>query len=828
MSKLYLYNYNNYFNRIVKRETSLANYGTPIYSLTATNFNYNDGVETYHDINYAGFDGNYLIVTDDNDNIVSRWFIKENKRLRGGQHRITLRRDLIVDNYEKVITAPALIYRGMINNINNPLLYNSEGFNCNQIKKNEILLKDKTLMPWYIIYFPLNVEYPAEQTDFTGSFNINDEMAVDEFSNYDINSNNSPWKAGSNYSFVDNYQFYINFNPEGFTKYTPSGLTYWCNVYQLQIPNNLLINIEQYGQEEDFIWFDENAYIVTPKLINIFSEQVIEENLIPQAENQYLSGRTIRDKDWFNQINKWNGKTLTLQTNVNGVVNYYNVTVNFTKITRREVIGENTILFDKMKQIIDDAEIPYTGDIDDLSFEISFDEYRVTISTSSIQNNNTINWSLQLDSHVKCKDAPYQIIAIPAGDLNVQRADSGNCWSTPQISEMLVNSIIQTCTSTNILDVQLLPYFPYINYFGPDKIFDLGNGKVEMEIFNQYSGQTPEFVDFISSRQYQHGNIDSSEIPSGYGYNIFYIDSANFTFNIEKSISIPNRSDNLVLNKKLSNELDLVRLCSPNYNGQFEFSIAKNDGVDYFNVDVTLKPYNPYIHINPNFKGLYGIDYNDARGLICNGDFSLPIVNDPWRQYELQNKNYQQIFNRQIEHMDFEFSKQRTEALFGATMGALGGAMSGAVGGSVIGGTTGAGAGALIGGVASAVGGAIDYSILKERQAEQKDLTLDMFEYQLGNIKALPYSLTKVTPLTYNNKLFPFIEYYTSTDEEVNILKTKIKYNSMTINAIGNIEEYIQSEKNYLAASLIRLEDLDMPTHEANEIYDEILKGVYI
>ena len=823
MSKLYLYNYNNYFNRIVKKEDSLQGYGTPIYTLTATNFNYNDGVETYHDINYSGFDGNYLIVTDDKDNIVSRWFIKENKRLRGGQHRITLRRDLIVDNYNKIIKAPALIRRAMINNQNSPLLYNSEGFSFNQIKRNEILLKDKTKMPWYIIYFPLNVEYPSGQTDFTGSFSLSNEMAVDEFSNYAISSDNSPWKAG-NSSFVDNYKFYINFNPEGFTRYTPSGLTYWCDVYELQVPDNILTNVEKQGFEEDFIWFDEDVSIVTPKLINAFNEQAIENTLIPQTNNQYLQGKTLKDKEWFEIIKKWNGKTLTLQTNVNGVVNYYNVTVNYTKVTRREVIGENTLLFNKMKEIIDNANIPYTGDIDDLSFEVYYEEYQVTLANSAIQTSDTINWSLGLDSHVKCKDAPYQIIAIPAFTLDVNRADSGNCKNTPQISEMLVNSIIQTCTSTNILDVQLLPYFPYIQYFGTDEIRTIDE-YTEMDIYREVGG---ELVNFISSRQYKNGNINQGEIPDGFGYNIFYLESANFTFDIEQKIDIPSRSDDLALNKKLSNELDLIRLCSPNYNGQFEFSIAKNNGVDYFNVDVTLKPYNPYIHINPNFKSLYGVDYNDARGLICNGDFSLPIVNDPWKQYELQNKNYQQIFNRQIEHMDFEFSKQRTEALFGATLGAMGGGLSGAVGGSVVGGTAGAVGGAVAGSLLSAMGGAIDYNILKERQAEQKDLTLDMFEYQLGNIKALPYSITKVTPLTYNNKIFPFVEYYSSTDEEVNILMNKIKYNSMTINVIGSLENYIQSDKTYISASLIRLEDLDMPTHEANEIYDEILKGVYI
>jgi hypothetical protein len=78
----------------------------------------------------------------------------------------------------------------------------------------------------------------------------------------------------------------------------------------------------------------------------------------------------------------------------------------------------------------------------------------------------------------------------------------------------------------------------------------------------------------------------------------------------------------------------LYRLVSPNYSGQFEFNLSKMfTNTVSFNVDYTYKPFNPYIHINPVFSGLYGNDWDDARGLICGGDFSLAVVNDAWTQY---------------------------------------------------------------------------------------------------------------------------------------------------------------------------------------------------
>ena len=279
---------------------------------------------------------------------------------------------------------------------------------------------------------------------------------------------------------------------------------------------------------------------------------------------------------------------------------------------------------------------------------------------------------------------------------------------------------------------------------------------------------------------------------------------------------------------KVDSECSFERLVSPNYQGTFEFCVAKNGGVDYFNVDMTLKPYNPYIHVNPNFKNMYGGDYDEAKGLICNGDFSFGQLNDAFRNYELQNKNYEAIFNRQIQNMDVEHRLQKTEATVGMIAGTLQGAGVGAGIGAMTGNPMlGVGAGIIAGG-ASLGAGLADLSILKERQVEQKDLALDMHEFQLGNIRALPYSLTKCPAFTYNNKLFPFIERYSATDEEVKILKNYLSLRSFNINAMGSIGEYIQDQPTFIKGQLIRLDELHCPTNIANDLYNEINQGVYI
>ena len=103
-----------------------------------------------------------------------------------------------------------------------------------------------------------------------------------------------------------------------------------------------------------------------------------------------------------------------------------------------------------------------------------------------------------------------------------------------------------------------------------------------------------------------------------------------------------------------------------------------------------------------------------------------------------------------------------------------------------------------------------------------------MYGYQLGNVKALPDSISKTTAFTFNNKIFPILEYYTCTDVEKQALRDKIKYNGMTIMVIGKIADYILSDVSYIKGSIIRMEDIADDFHMLKAISDEIYKGVFI
>lgn len=105
-----------------------------------------------------------------------------------------------------------------------------------------------------------------------------------------------------------------------------------------------------------------------------------------------------------------------------------------------------------------------------------------------------------------------------------------------------------------------------------------------------------------------------------------------------------------------------------------------------------------------------------------------------------------------------------------------------------------------------------------------------MFGYQLGNIQAMPNSLAKTTAMTNNNRIFPFVELYTSTEEEKQLLRNKIRYDGMTVMAIDQLSNYIHSpfDKTFVRGQLVRMDDINDDFHVVDAIYQETIKGFYI
>ena len=350
----------------------------------------------------------------------------------------------------------------------------------------------------------------------------------------------------------------------------------------------------------------------------------------------------------------------------------------------------------------------------------------------------------------------------------------------------------------SLYDLQILPYCPISNW--------RGNANVA-GIFSVNKTENVDYTTLLDSENKVVGVCSWCDVSSK-----------------EQFLKYPIE----IMDYKVENECDMYRLCSPNYASAFEFNPAKNNGVEGYNVRYTYKPYQPFINVAPKFNRLYGKDFKDNRGLILAGDFSLPIVRDAWINYQLQNKNYQLAFDRQIENMEVGFRQQNIQSIVGTVVGTLQGGVAGAAAGGMVGGVPGAIAGGVVGTAGSLAGGIADINMQKEMQREAVDFSRDNFGFQLGNIKALPNTLNKVSSIVANSKLFPFVEYYTCTDEERKALEDKLTYNGMTIGRIGKIEDFLHPDaQTYVKGQLIRLEG-NYEAHTANEIANEFMKGWYI
>lgn len=417
-------------------------------------------------------------------------------------------------------------------------------------------------------------------------------------------------------------------------------------------------------------------------------------------------------------------------------------------------------------------------------------QYKVTIPTAPNRYHLT--------------DAPYDMFCMPYGEVEIKNTLGSNTFDLT-VNRNLMLSIAQglkAAMSSNIYDIQLLPYCPLTGYSVNNNVIDILNSEARAStVVQTQSGTNAAPIMWCVQSQ-----------------SSLYID---YSFEVD--------------NKKMSVMCDKLRFCSPNYSAAFEINPAKNDGITGVNVDYTYMPFTPYIHVAPVFSGLYGGNFGDARGLICQGDFSITSYDDKWADYQVQNKNYLNVFNREIQNLELTQGIQRKQAVWQTIAGIGTGAVQGAAAGTQVGGAYGAIAGAAIGAVSSAVGGVADYQNMIKLQEETLDFKHDMFGYNLDNIKALPNSIAKITAITANNKLFPFVEYYTCTDEEKTAAANKIRHNGMSVGVIGTINDYLGNswsyedieDRGYIKGKLINAEAVDTDYHFAAVLANELDKGVY-
>lgn len=784
---LYYLSFNNYYNRQLKVLGTLSEYLTYVVGQTDGDRNFNpanDITVKFISNRDRGEIGDYMLAVDDGV-IVSRWYILNGDRTRQGQYQLTVRRDVLADYYTQVLTAPCFIEKATLDT-GDPMIFNKEDMTVNQIKTSETLLKDRTGCAWVVGYIPNNA--------FSTSTTITSNYIASDI------------KPDAEYTTLDEFPYYTYINttmydkPFDFKLYTSikqkdsSSSTYRKQVLSIDLFSGY---IEQQIESSDNDYSSGYYISRADGYFNNFSPSAFYSPLSTQTARDTLYNSVLPFTLYYTQngsvdvnvFHSWDNKIIKVGAGDNAV--YYRVNVYkrenvYTSdgsypdpLTWSAILGTQKFV---PYLNLTTAGLPVYGSPDDYTFETEAHCYGYRVRLTQIFNKATV--TLDNDrSHLE--DSPYDMFCIPYSDEFVIKNNGVDfCTANKSLALNMATEIGKQSGQGTVYDIQLLPYCPIQRAIKANGDFDIINEK----------------YDVIK---------DATDNALGV---VIWCNTSTFTFDIDNPITISN--------PKVSNQCDLYRLVSPNYNGQFEFNVAMNGGMTKFNVDCAYKPFNPYIHINPDFGLLYGSDFNDARGLICGGDFSLPQVSDPWANYQLQNKNYQAIFDRQIQNMQVGYKYQNLSQLISGSISAIG---TGVTTGVLAGGPFGA-----LGGLASVGGLLTDYYFNRRLQNEAIDYTKDLFGYKLGNIQALPDSLTKVSPFNPNNKLFPFLEYYTCTPTERQAFENKIRWNGMTVMRIGTIQEFIRPTETYIKGQIIRLLDVDEPTNVLNEIANEINKGVFI
>lgn len=868
MSKLYLCNSINYYNRIeIINKNYIAEYGAYLLQSTAAypnpitnhNFKIRDGVDTQVTI-LNDKTPSYILRTDDNDNILDRWFVMDstfNTAAGKNEQILTLRRDLIVDYYDKIKNTDIYIDRGWAAK-GDPFVTATEGFSFNQLLKSRTPISDSTNCAWVIGYMSTSpIYYDDALTEKTAVSTVYSDSILNraegfnkmsDFPGYNVSTN----KPNNTFG-IPVYGDRITINSIN----TLAGIRESGHIYDYQFKNNLYNHTTITKSYEMFDRETNSPLLKDTTQGHSLAAQNISTTLETKFNNmsskdltniynqliKYYSNAIIKDNTGYSSYSDLRniGNRLFRDESTG---KYYtakivettsgSTTIDWNVDPRSNDSGSNFIhLQDLLINYLTDTGNPfvfYTEDgmrtKDSTIFEcnISYPNYFITFTEYIPVSNLYANIS---NTRNNLTDAPYCMFAIPCSyDFNTGEVgkSSINLFSGFDITTAGANTAIEAgeaianafSGSSFLYDLQLLPYCPI-----PDKVV---NGKIVKG--SMIDGQDYQYI-------YNNGakNI------------MFWCTKSNFHIDISKQVNIANY--------KRESNTQFYRLCSPNFAAAFDFVPAKNNGVWGYAIDYSYKPYSPYIHVAPFFCWLYkdGTKYysyatardaqnRDVRGLICSGDFSLPITSDTWNTYRLANVNYQNSFDREIKSMELsqgyekQYEKWATvagviqSAAIGTQVGGIASGKGGIIGGII---------GGIGAGIASGIAGIEQIDINNKLRAEELSLKKDLWKNQLDNVKAQADTISKVSAYNLNNKVFPVLEIYDCTDEEKTLFDNFINYNGMTINRIDTIAnqlsltdlDYSPTYK-FISGSILRYEtDLVEDLHALNNIASELKRGVY-
>ena len=493
MTNLLIGNYNNYFNRIVKKEENDFSYSTWMANTTTlrnVNFNPNDGIFTKIVLGK----GDYISPEDENNpiqpdyvvvykteleepayldmKILSRWFIIEAVRTRNGQYELTLKRDVIVDNLENVLDAPIYLEKGYINNIKNPLLYNKEGLKVNQIKQYEVPLKDETQSGWIVGYIPQN--WAGAKVKPKVIVPANADITVAGISNWpyyqycSLNPSYKPcWGDNKRREITVKYKgkYY-----QGSTQWWNKGRWSWADFTSSSSHENIYQNVSlTKGANAPSGWNEWATLSMQGDCSPQDSQRIFSQIADTTTFNEYINKIACYVFDLnrgnYDAVVDLNGKTI--YDSVSGL--YYRIKIEYT--TQYKRIGNSTYRFftdgtadENNVTAFVNNNLVRTGISVTLSGNVSSADIGILSEHSFpyiVLEQNAIDVECDIDDQrAHLQDAPYDMFCIPFSDtLKIyDGTDTFTCSKAVALS--MATAIGEQGGSGSVWDVQLLPYCP--------------------------------------------------------------------------------------------------------------------------------------------------------------------------------------------------------------------------------------------------------------------------------------------------------------------------------------------------------------------------------
>ena len=492
-------------------------------TINKINFNPNDGIATKVILGVGDYKlpetdnpsaPDYAVVYETegdplNDGVIkSRWFILECVRTRGGQYELTLRRDVIVDNYKEIIEAPIFLEKGYIDDVNDPLLYNSEAMEFNQIKQLEVPLKDETKCGWVVGFVPSDAfkkvepEFDKVEKDITMPMSADITVnGLSSWSYWNYCSNNPAYKFMADTAGKRKVSVKIRSQ----NIWAPTARTARCDMVTADYtfyPNSTDAGV--YAQQNsDYIetttgqWNWPQWYInygpvtltqgaISASICNNIFNSVRNNSAFNTALNTILGSEiVIGDTSALRSLQD----KIILDSSTN---TYYRIRIITTSEGNPITVTSSTTGGQTALNALNSAMTRpdgLTGAYTTFTASNSGTSYAIQLTNVGISVYVDLN-----SDRAHLNDAPYDMFCIPFSDTMQLKYGTTAFTCSKNIALGIATEIAKDSGSGTVYDVQLLPYCPnrtlVVNSSDPSRVLDIG--KVKYDLIKESGTNAPK------------------------------------------------------------------------------------------------------------------------------------------------------------------------------------------------------------------------------------------------------------------------------------------------------------------------------------------------